>query len=181
MRTFEHTDTREAPERLPESPERVEEIAERIVVPDDLSGLEFEEPTRFARGTRVSRWLPWIAVFALLVGGAAFLATLVFDDGSDPLASDYTKAQVMIQESIDAALAERQALRSDFTTAQVMIQESIDLELAKRQVEYTTAQVMIQESIDEALAERQALRSDFTKAQRMIQDSIDEALAERGR
>jgi len=133
MRTFEHPNTREAPERLPESPERVDVLAEQVVVPDDLSGLELEEPSRFGRGTRVTRWLPWIAVFALLAGGVGIgLVTLFDSDETQTLDSDYTDAHVMIQESIDEALAERQAPASDFTKAQRMIQESIDEALAER-------------------------------------------------
>jgi len=151
---------REAPAHPPEIAEHVDELPHEVVVPDDLSGLEVAEPTRSTRQAQAVRWLPWIAAFALLAMGVGIaLAALLDSDGTQTLASDRTTAQVMIQESIDAARAEQNvSLASDRTTAQVMIQESIDAALAEQNAslasDRTTAQVMIQESIDAARAER---------------------------
>jgi hypothetical protein len=129
-----HAAVREAPAHPPEFAEHLDELPHGVVVPDDLSGLEFAEPTRSTRRAQAVRWLPWIAAFALLAVGAGIaLAALLDSDDTQTTASDYTKAQVMIQESIDAALAEQEvAAGSEYTKAQVMIQESIDAALAEQ-------------------------------------------------
>ncbi len=101
---------------------------------------------------------------------------------SPVVAGGFTTAQDMIQESIDAALAEQSAVGLRETgVAQRMIQESIDAALAEQSTVaggFTTAQEMIQESIDAALAEQAFVGGGYTTAQDLIQGEIDAALAE---
>ena len=169
MKTNERQTIREAPQHQPVLPEELHELPEGVVVPDDLSGLRLDEPTTSTRRTRAVRWLPWVAGAAIIAGGAVILSAVLSDDGAEPV-TDYTTAQVTIQQAIDEALAARtptvvelpngtrfvtgdEALAT-YTTAQVAIQQAIDEALAAQDSElFTTAQVAIQEAIDEALAE----------------------------
>ncbi|MGI9644098.1 MAG: hypothetical protein ACR2O6_02155 [Ilumatobacteraceae bacterium] len=181
--TIQKPTVREAPERLPDLPEHVDELPAGVAVPDDLSGLELAEPGGSTRGGRSVRWLPWVAVITLLVAGVGALLTVLRDNTLEQPTTDYTKAQVMIEQSIDEALRRQEMLATDYTTSYDMVQQSIDEALAERHVElttdYTRSQAMVQRSIDEALVERHVeLTTDYTRAQVMIEASIDEALAE---
>ena len=65
---------------------------------------------------------------------------------------------------------------TEFTRAQEMVQDSIDAALtANRGPEFTQAHDRVQESIDAALAARHS--TDLTRSQVLVQDAIDAALA----
>ena len=154
------------------------------VIGGEVTDTPVHAPKRFGLGRTAGLVVAAVAVGALAWNVFGDSTTSTVDDAT-VRSGQSTTAQVMIQESIDDALAERNTGPTGlYTTAQEMIQHSIDDAFVARATGptslYTTAQVMVQESIDESLAERvSGPTSLYTTAQEMIQASIDDALAGR--
>ncbi len=147
MRLLHRTEHRETEERVPEVHEDLPELPEGITVPDDISGLELT--TGGAPGGRTTsiRWLPWTGLAALLaIGGVALALVLANDDGGTETRAT---SSVLVQESVDEALAQRVAVDRG---------PNADLapELMAASVPETraTSSLLVQEAIDQALAER---------------------------
>ena len=81
----------------------------------------------------------------------------------------------------DTSSVPGRASQVDFTKAQTLVQQSIDAALEHNHTgaDFTKAQNLVQQSINEALAGNHT-SSDFTKAQNLVQQSIADALAGRG-
>lgn len=80
MKLFEHPETEKTLDRLPELPPGVE-------VPDDISGLHVPKMRKPTAGG--VRWMRWMAVIALLVGGGLLFAAVVADTETEPAPVDY--------------------------------------------------------------------------------------------
>jgi len=109
---------------------------------------------------RIPRWvLPTILIViaaAVLVGFAALIIVNTTDQGTavTPTAYDSTAAE-LVQESIDAALAEQAAVAVSPSAAE-LVQESIDAALAEQAAAGMSSYELVQQSIEQALAELQA-------------------------
>jgi hypothetical protein len=130
----------------------------------------------------------------LIAGGAALAAaaavgiSIAANDSTEPAAPKVEQgpAYLIIQDEIDAALAERDAA-ADLKVqrpADLIIQDEIDAALAERngvsEMQRPAAQI-VQDEIDAALAERNAVPDLNVRrpAYLIIQDEIDKAVAER--
>jgi hypothetical protein len=115
---------------IPETKE-LPELPHGVVVPDDISGLEFPEEPGRRPGTKV-RWLRWMAVAVLVAAGAIVTGIIIRDDTTTTV--DTTSSYELVQDSIDQALLANQATTVDTTTsAYQLIQDSIDQALLENQ------------------------------------------------
>jgi hypothetical protein len=88
-------------ETHPEVEDHLPELPEGIIVPDDLSGLEI--PTQ--RGTAV-RWMHWMPVALVLAAGGLTIALVLQSNGTDETVVEQRSSTELVQEPIDAALAQ---------------------------------------------------------------------------
>ena len=108
-------------------------------------------PDSITRSRRARRWV--VPAGLATVAVVAVLGATQFGDDTSNDATSVTKAQTLIQQSIDDALAANHT--TDHTRAQTLIQQSIDDALAANHTtDHTRAQTLVQQSIDDALAGR---------------------------
>jgi hypothetical protein len=97
-------------------------------------------------------WL--IPAGVVAVAAVAALGVARYRDDGDQhgvTGSNYTGAQVLVEDAIDEALAANRS--GDFTTSQVLVQDAIDEALAAhRSGDFTKSEVLVQQAIDQALA-----------------------------
>ena len=145
-----------------------------------VNGGEPHWPTRSGR-----RWM-------LLAGGIALAATAVLGvaaAGNGPSntvkpSTDQRSASAIVQDEIDAALAERNGSIKEQRSASAIVQDEIDAALAERNgsiKEQRSASAIVQDEIDAALAERNGSIKEQRSASAIVQDEIDAALAERNK
>ena len=82
-------------------------LPEGVTVPDDARALDVQEPRR----RTLRRLLPWAGVAAIVAVGGVFLVDALRDEGTE--LEMRATSSLMIQESIDEALATARASVTD--------------------------------------------------------------------
>jgi hypothetical protein len=109
------------------------------------------EDRNAVRRRTVRRWLIPVGVVAVAAAGVIAIAQHRDEIPTRTISGD-TRSQVLVQEAIDAALAEHRL--SAVTRSQVLVQEAIDAALVEHRLSAVTrSQVLVQKAIDAALAE----------------------------
>ena len=168
-----HPTTPEFPNDLHHVPdEELHELPAGVTVPDDLSGLDTQHGGQ-APTTRLVRWLPWVAIVAVLAIASLIVANVIRDDGTEPVAETAT-ATLLVHDAItDALIANRAEVRGPNQDLAIDTWQTVNVP------ETATATLLVQDAITDALtANRVGDLPETATATLLVQDAITDALQE---